>query len=749
MSGTARLQTALAGGLLAAAGGAGFVAALPASSLVAPVGTAAAVGAVTGALRRRDGSEAVQLLGFVALVLLGAVVALETDPTILAEAWGADGWPSIRDSPSPAPATSEALTVPYLVTAVAAYLGTSRALRTGWGALSWAPSLLVMLLGYVLGNEWQSTSLWVPLSWAGLALLSARWLSQPDGRRSVPNRWPSPGGVPDVVTGAASLVLVAVVVAAAIPAGEQLPLSSTRWILPRAATPVPAESEHPLLTVVGLRNGPDDLLFTADTSAPVPRWRLTVLDDYDGQGWSSAQQFRPAASRLPVAPDGNPTSGSEVDQQIELNVPEGSEELAWGRWLPAADGVVATSREGLLFDAETGTLLAPEGDLPQRYDATSAVGPADDGPRTNARAATDAEAGATSGLPDQDGSSDELDALVELADEITVEATSDYDRAVSVQRHLLGNGELLVDEDAPSGHALRHIHDFLLGRDEAGDEARGSGIYGTAEQFATAFVVLARAAELPTRVVVGFEGSGTTGAQEVTAHDATAWVEVRFDELGWIPFDAVPDPTSDVLPPEPQSPSPGGSEDDAESAGDTGESEAGDATGEDQVPEGDSASEGDDGSDGDDERTTSGSPSSRTVPEPATLALIFALLGVSLLGAPALRRALQRRRRRRVPGPAGQIASAWATVVDDLRASGLTVRRTMAVTELARTAAGQLPARAEQISELGSLANRSAFADGPPGEDNATRAWNLSTSIVKTRRADRSWRQRLREYFTW
>lgn len=738
---TVRVRTAVLGGLLAAAGSAGFVAALPASDLVAPVGTGAAVGAVAavaGVVHRRAGGEAVQLLGFVALVLLGTVVALGEAPAVLSEAWGADGWPTIRDAPSPAPATPETLAVPYLVTAVAAYLGTSRSLQSGWGALSWAPSLLAMVLGYVLGDEWQSTSLAVPSAWAALVLLSARWHSRPAGSRQVATTGSSQRGAPDLATGAASTVLLVLIVVAAVPAGQQVPLDTSRWILPRAATPAPAVSAHPLLTMVELRNGPDDVLFTAETSAPVSRWRLTVLDDYDGQGWSSTQEFRPAATRLPVVPDGTPRASSEVDQTIELNMPAGPGELAWGRWLPAADGVLATSQDGLLFDTGSETLMAPEGEVPRRYDATSAVGPADDGPRADARAATDAAADATSQLPQQDEPFEELGELTDLAEEITASASSDYDRAVGIQSHLLTNGELLVGEEAPSGHALSHIHDFLLG----GEAAEGGIVNGTAEQFATAFVVLARAAGLPSRVVVGFEGGGTTGPQQVTAHDATAWVEVRFDELGWLAFDAVPDPTSDVLPPEPQAASP---QEDLEATEPPDDSEIGESPGDDP-----NADEG--GSDGssDRERSRPWSRLTRIVPGPVALTLVLAAVGLSVAAAPGLKRSLRRRRRRSAPSPADQIAGAWATVVDDLRASGLTVRGTMAVTALTRTAAGQLPARAaEEIVELGALANKSTFAHQPPVETNAARAWELSTSIVKTRRASRPPRRRLREYFTW
>ena len=64
---------------------------------------------------------------------------------------------------------------------------------------------------------------------------------------------------------------------------------------------------------------------------------------------------------------------------------------------------------------------------------------------------------------------------------------------------------------------------------------------GTAEQFASAFAVLARAVGLPTRVVVGFRPvpPGPDGVAVVRGGDATAWPEVYFSGWGWVPFDPV------------------------------------------------------------------------------------------------------------------------------------------------------------------------------------------------------------------
>src|SRR3712207_8757198 len=53
---------------------------------------------------------------------------------------------------------------------------------------------------------------------------------------------------------------------------------------------------------------------------------------------------------------------------------------------------------------------------------------------------------------------------------------------------------------------------------------------------------LVRTAGIPARVVLGYT-PGTVqpdGSRLVTSDDAHAWVEVYFDDLGWIPFDPTP-----------------------------------------------------------------------------------------------------------------------------------------------------------------------------------------------------------------
>lgn len=70
---------------------------------------------------------------------------------------------------------------------------------------------------------------------------------------------------------------------------------------------------------------------------------------------------------------------------------------------------------------------------------------------------------------------------------------------------------------------------------------------GFCEHYASAFVVLMRAAGIPARVVTGYQGgeiNSADGALEVRQRDAHAWAEVWFAEAGWVRVD----PTAAVAP---------------------------------------------------------------------------------------------------------------------------------------------------------------------------------------------------------
>lgn len=102
-----------------------------------------------------------------------------------------------------------------------------------------------------------------------------------------------------------------------------------------------------------------------------------------------------------------------------------------------------------------------------------------------------------------------------------------------------------LEGQSPSrpGHAAERIDNLLEKDTMVGDE----------EQFAVALALLARQTGIPARVVMGFaedkESDRTAGEEWVVrGEDVSAWVEVPFDEYGWVPIDVDPDEDTKTQP---------------------------------------------------------------------------------------------------------------------------------------------------------------------------------------------------------
>lgn len=61
---------------------------------------------------------------------------------------------------------------------------------------------------------------------------------------------------------------------------------------------------------------------------------------------------------------------------------------------------------------------------------------------------------------------------------------------------------------------------------------------GICGNFSSAFVVLARASDIPARLAAGYFVKSGEGEQIVYERQAHAWAEVGFEDLGWLVFDA-------------------------------------------------------------------------------------------------------------------------------------------------------------------------------------------------------------------
>jgi transglutaminase-like putative cysteine protease len=125
--------------------------------------------------------------------------------------------------------------------------------------------------------------------------------------------------------------------------------------------------------------------------------------------------------------------------------------------------------------------------------------------------------------------------VTDLAQWIAGPNESAYDRAVAIQDFLRQHIQYRKDIEPPPSD--RDAIDYLLF--DSGE--------GYCNYYASAMVVLARAAGIPARLAVGYVGGeldSETGRYVVRERDTHAWVEVYFPRFGWVEFE----PTASEAP---------------------------------------------------------------------------------------------------------------------------------------------------------------------------------------------------------
>ena len=128
------------------------------------------------------------------------------------------------------------------------------------------------------------------------------------------------------------------------------------------------------------------------------------------------------------------------------------------------------------------------------------------------------------------------DSVGELADEVTANVDSDFEKAVALQQWFREDGDFTYDlRDSPEGNGIDDLATFLdpdIGR------------VGYCEQFAASMAVMARLLGIPARVAVGFlDPDPVPGADDTyvySAHDLHAWPELFFPGAGWVRFEPTP-----------------------------------------------------------------------------------------------------------------------------------------------------------------------------------------------------------------
>jgi Transglutaminase-like enzymes, putative cysteine proteases len=131
--------------------------------------------------------------------------------------------------------------------------------------------------------------------------------------------------------------------------------------------------------------------------------------------------------------------------------------------------------------------------------------------------------------------------IEQFTDDITAGADSRYERATTIQEWLRTNRGYSLDTPIDPS---KPIAEQLLFEVET----------AYCQQFATTMAVMLRTQDIPARYVVGFAPGEQVGTDEylVTSDRAHAWVEVYFNNIGWVRFDPTPSgelPVSTLEPP--------------------------------------------------------------------------------------------------------------------------------------------------------------------------------------------------------
>ncbi|WP_154697914.1 DUF3488 and transglutaminase-like domain-containing protein [Lentzea guizhouensis] len=245
--------------------------------------------------------------------------------------------------------------------------------------------------------------------------------------------------------------------------------------------------------------------------------RLVTLSRFSGASWEAASTYGPLGV---VDPPDLPTGGKFQDASVDLTI-TGLD----GEWLPGVGTPQSVSLSNAMVDPDTGSLVMADGlRTGLSYTVRGVLETPADTDLAEAAVPTDTRYTALPRLPF---------TLAEYARQATQNARTPYEKAVALEQVVRLNRR--PDAEAPVGSSYARLETFLFGN--PGESGAGAG---TAEQFASAYAVLARAVGLPTRVVVGFQPVPDQGGERIVrAADATAWPEVYFTNWGWVAFDPV------------------------------------------------------------------------------------------------------------------------------------------------------------------------------------------------------------------
>ncbi|TFC40974.1 transglutaminase domain-containing protein [Cryobacterium sp. TMT1-21] len=471
------------------------------------------------------------------------------------------GWADIVTLGTPVEAPYYMPVLPYFAAWLIALVGTMLASRwlplrprTVWrsSALLAGPVLLY-LAGILMGTD---EAYYAGIRGVAFAVIALIWLGWRRSQLATADRVGSSRLLRRKLVGTGTLILGTVLIGAL--AGAALaPVQAQRFVLREEIQPPfdPLQFPSPL---AGFRQYTKTLadtpLFTVEGLQTGQLLRLASMDSYDGKLWNVAGVAGVAGSeggqagfRLVGRTIPDPPLVTSVAFSTVTVTGSGYADV----WLPGVgypttvdfdDSKSSAEAENLRYNAGTGTAVLTSGvKNGYTYTTRAAVQQSYKDEDLEKVPVATVSLPAAENIPD---------VVVAKATEYTGGADTPIDKLRAIQKALKTQGFLshgLASDGIPSraGHGADRIDELFTRSQMVGDQ----------EQYAAAMALMARSLNYPARVVMGFAPAVPDGATsvEVTGSDVTAWVEVAFEGVGWVPFFPTPDQT-DV--PQDQTPKP-------------------------------------------------------------------------------------------------------------------------------------------------------------------------------------------------
>ncbi|KTG30471.1 transglutaminase TgpA family protein [Haloferax profundi] len=328
-------------------------------------------------------------------------------------------------------------------------------------------------------------------------------------------RYGHDGGQLDVLV----VVLAAMVVLSAtvtvLPGAGGSPIIPNSGVAEQPTVEASLVSASDSISVVGSISLSPEVRFEVESTSP-SYWQTASFDRYTGTGWVRTGDSEPYTGGRLEGPEG---PSRLVRQTVSPATPL---DAMPGAWRPVAvSGNISSetlvTQQGNIRPARTiGT--------DENFTVTSAVPQYT--PASLRRTGTDYPDDIRErylALPDSTS-----DRVRERAAEITADAETPYDKAVAVEEWLEANKEYSLQVSRPDGDIAES---FLFEMDA-----------GYCTYYASTMVVLLRSEGVPARFVTGYTTGERVGDDRyvVRGLDSHAWVEVYFEDTGWVRFDPTP-----------------------------------------------------------------------------------------------------------------------------------------------------------------------------------------------------------------